>query len=200
MVNINEWIYYYFIKDEDSLPFLIEYYRPAVTKLFYEKFSYTFKNYYTIDEYYSISDCTLIDCLSNYRFDYHNSFTKFYLHVLQNRMIDLFRTFSKKTFPYANLTVSLDSKIKEDSDEEYGNIISNPYACLVHDYVMGKIQKENIFEKAKKELNELDYTIFILKQQNVRVSQIAQNLSLSQAAIRYHIKKIKIWLNQIDKE
>ena len=97
MVNINEWIYYYFIKDEDSLPFLIEYYRPAVTKLFYEKFSYTFKNYYTIDEYYSISDCTLIDCLSNYRFDYHNSFTKFYLHVLQNRMIDLFRTFSKKT-------------------------------------------------------------------------------------------------------
>ena len=65
---------------------------------------------------------------------------------------------------------------------------------------MGKIQKEHIFEKAKKELNELDYTIFILKQQNVRVSQIAQNLSLSQAAIRYHIKKIKIWLNQIDKE
>lgn len=199
MINLNEWIYYYFIKDEEALPVIIEFFRPVVKSVIQNKFSSQFALYCTQEDYFQMFDQLLVQSLESYRLDSKMGFCNYYCSVVRNRCVDIIRMISRTSSYNLAYTVSLDMAINETHHTTYGEIISDSDDCSLHDYVVGSITCEQIFEKAQNELKPLDYEILKAKWQGDNCQEIAKQVHLSRQGVQYRIKKIRKWLLKIDK-
>ncbi|MGM9946439.1 sigma-70 family RNA polymerase sigma factor [Floccifex sp.] len=199
-VNINKWIYYYFIQDEEALSFLIEYFTPMMISISHKKLDTRYFENNTMEDYLSICYCVLVECIHRYRIDKKVTFSTYLNNVLTNRIVDMSRSTNHLYNGCYPQFLPLNAKINEDSQRyTFEEIIQDQRKCSLHSYVTGKIALEDIMEKAKNELPEIEQKILVYRYLEYSNTDISEILSISRQSIQYRMKKIQKWLNKIDK-
>lgn len=189
--NINEWIYYYFIKDEEALPTLMEHFSVMVNNLYKAMVPNELMIAQEYGDYESIAYTTLIDCLHRYRFDSPSNFYTYYYMCLKRNFIDSFRVL-KRLFPSDIFTISFDMKIREDNNMYYHDLYSNN-GITSDQYVIEKCETEYWLNRANKELRPMDYEILKMKHDGYTVRDICLKYGVSKQFVYYRLKKIRNW-------
>ncbi len=192
MDNINEYIYYFFMKDEEALQELIRLLRPMSVALIKERFSSYQMDHSLFQEYLIESDQLLIDCLYRCRVDLYGSFRSFYRRALKNRLIDLGRFRSTHTLEIHYEIVQLDKMVREDIQHYVADIIEDPLS-KTHQDVMIAIEKQYIQNEMKRHFSGLENKVIQLRSMGYTVREISDLLHISIRKVRYIILKVKKW-------
>lgn len=191
--NVNEWIYYYHIKDEEALPTLIEHFKPMVQSMIKSMYASNEFMKSMQEEYESLANETLVNCLESYRFNSSSPFYMYYYMCLKRNYIDELRYNQHASFPANISTISLDMHIKENSNMYYLDVISDPFTLQEDKFVLSKCQRDHLLTCAKKEMSQMDYSILKLRHEGYSVTDIAQIYGVSKQFVYYRLKKIRNW-------
>ncbi|MCF0106818.1 MAG: hypothetical protein HUJ53_08660 [Holdemanella sp.] len=192
--NIYEYIYYYFLMDEEALSILIAYFRPIVHNVINGT---ALENFEDVEEYefLSLADVTLVNCIHSYRINQKAHFITYYKKAVQNQLY----TFIRKLCHYSYPAVSMDAKISEHTRYQYVDILGYPSTLDTHAHVLLKMEVEAYEKVVQRQLKSIDYDIFTLLKENYSNREIAKTLHISDSKVRYEIKKIQKLLLSIDK-
>ncbi|WP_373210808.1 hypothetical protein [Holdemanella biformis] len=197
-MNIYESIYLIQMNDFYEMNHLIQYYRPMVTEIWADIFV---RKTNTIlcerDEFYRHADLLLYRCIFEYRMDRVLTFTSFYRRCTKNKGYDILRQEIRKQCYLNQMCVSLDQKVKEDTNLYYSGI-STDDSLEVHEIVMDKLMWEHIKTRIKNLFGEEYVQIVDLRMEGYTFKYIAQELGLSCAKVNFMFEKVKKWYTTID--
>ena len=95
------------------------------------------------------------------------------------------------------MCVSLDQKVKEDTNMYYSGI-STDVSLEVHEIVMDKLMWEHIKTRIMNLFGEEYVQIVDLRMEGYTFKYIAQKLGLSCAKVNFMFEKVKKWYTTID--
>lgn len=188
--NINEFIYLYFLKDEEAIQLIIDYYRPLVMKLIRSKQAFSSKNDGWLEDRLALADTVLLECLHSYRIDQKASFTTFYKQVLSNRLIDEGKYDVRHQIKYHYDILPLDQHIKEDEAIRYIDAIPDPktrnnYSLELNE-ILDAIENKDLF-------TEVEATALKLRMEGYTQGDIAKKIGKSSKAVRQIFDKFRKW-------
>ncbi|MEY8544006.1 sigma-70 family RNA polymerase sigma factor [Dubosiella newyorkensis] len=188
--NIYELIYLYFLKDDEAIARLIEYYRPLVYRLLKEKRSFSRTQDGWFEDRLALADTVLLDCLESYRPYQNIPFTVYYKSALQNKLIDEGKYEQRHSLNYHFDVVSLDRKVKEDGVTQYVDLIADPQAehaknTLIKDWI-DSLQEQKLFSAE-------DLEVIKLKAEGYKQSEISRMTGKSRKYIRKVLDQFKNW-------
>lgn len=187
--NVNEWIYYFFNKDEDALKELIAYYRPLVVGIL-DKKVVNFRDdpirYY---DCLSRADTLLVECMYRFHLGVEGSFTTFYRQCFINETINIIKM-NVREYRHQIRFVSLESQINENIHRYNSDVIPDN-RCDVHDEVITKLMVEKAMQSAHGDLSEIDLEIMYLRRKGFSNKEIGRILNKSKSYVTYHINKMK---------
>ena len=198
-INVNEWIYYYFSKNEQALPTLIEHFRPMAISISKKKLCVSYFEYYTMDDYFAMVDTVLVECLESYRYDFNLSFVRLYYRAINNRIIDMLRKFYRYYYETYFCGLNFDSRIDEDDDFLIDKVYNSSHIPM-DQFVLETIHVEYILDLALNELSEIEYSILEYRYAGYSSQEISVKLNVSKQLVHYYLKKIRNWINHIDKD
>ncbi len=191
--NLYEWIYSYFLMDEQAFKALVQYFRPITVAILY-MLTPNLKDDYDRNKYLAYADQILYDCLILCRTDQYSKLKGFYRKVLKNRLIDLL----KKEFNHSPQrfysVVSLDEL--EGNMSSYYYYIDSQFKMSVHDQIMVKLESDDLMKEIQADLSADEWTIFLLKKNGFTSKDIADILQISIRKVSYTLSKIKKWYKQ----
>ena len=197
-MNIYECIYMVQMNDFYEMNNLIQYYRPMVTEIWADIFV---RKTNTIlcdrDEFYRHADLLLYRCIFEYRMDRVLTFTSFYRKCTKNKAYDILRQALRKQCYLNQVNISLDQKIKEDTNMYY-NGIQMTDSLEIHDIVIDKLMWEHIKNRISKVFGKDYIQIINLRTEGYTFNYIAQELGLSCAKVNFMFEKVKKWYTTID--
>lgn len=191
-LNINEWIYYFFCKNEEALHMMIEYYRPMVVSILVEKAYNIQSSQYYFLEALNRMDFVLVDCLYRYQYTSKGTFTAFFRRCVLNEAKNINKKLVRE-MGYEYNSFSLQDKI----NEEYRYCNSEFYTfedSTLHDEVLLKLEVEYLLKDILNELNVKDHKVIYLKRQGLTTDEIAKILNVRQKTVRNRILRIKKYL------
>lgn len=191
-VNVNELIYLYFLKDEEALPLLIEYYRPMVLSLIRKNPSWYKAGRQAANDYIAEMDELMINCLERYRFSEDITFTTFYRQAIKNKLTDLHRFHSRRDLGRMYEIHSLDEQLNEDTVTTYEEVTASPNEEL-HEKTMAKERLDYLLGKLKASLDKEDYDILMLKLADHTNKEIAEikNVSVKKVSKSLRLSRLK---------
>lgn len=192
MKNINEYIYLYFLNDEEALPLMIDYYRPMVRAIISTRLQARKVDSLAYREYLSCADTLLIECLHRYHFDAHKDFTSLYRRAFRNRSLDLKEKNDRKDFNYYSTPISLDQKICEDESVYVRDTIPAKKMDVVK-IAYSRVELNQIEEALKTNFSDEEAHIYHLKKEGYTNREISEMLQISVSKVRYVLMKIKKW-------
>ena len=192
MKNINEYIYLYFLNDEEALSMLIDYYRPMVRAIISTRLQSRKVDSLAYREYLSCADTLLIECLYRYHVEAHKDFTSLYRCAFKNRSLDLKEKNDRKDFNYYSTPISLDQKICEDESVYVGDTIPAKKMNVAH-IAQCIVELDHIEEVLQKEFSLEEAQIFHLKKEGYSNKEISIQMHISVSKVRYVLMKIKKW-------
>lgn len=191
--NLYEWIYSYFLMDEQAFIALIQYFRPMTVGIVYT-LTPDLKDDYDRNKYLLFADQILYECLILCRTDQYTKLKSFYRRVLRNRMIDLL----KKEFNHSPdrfyQVVSLDDL--DGNMSNYYYYIDNKFKMDLHEEIMTKLESDDLMNDIHNYLNPDEWIIFSLKKTGFTSKDIADILQISIRKVSYTLLKIKKWYKQ----
>ena len=193
-INIYEYIYYYFLMDEEVLPLLISYFRPIVYNMIKSMGLMDTPNGGNV-ELLSVADVTLINCIQSYREDQGVHFYTYYKRSIKNQYYSHYR----KLYRMPVVSMSLDAKIHETARYEYSDICQDDTSIDLHNHVLLCLELSELEQEIQKQLKPIDCEIYNLLKQGYSYRDIADTLDIRYAKVKYHIKKIRNLLVLIDK-
>ena len=201
-MNIYESIYLIQMNDFYEMNNLIQYYRPMVTEIWADIFV---RKTNTIlcdrDEFYRHADLLLYRCIFEYRMDRVLTFTSFYRKCTKNKAYDILRQALRKQCYLNQVNISLDQKIKEDTNMYY-NGIQMTDSLEIHDIVIDKLMWEHIKNRISKVFGKEYIQIINLRAEGYTYQYIAQyiakELGLSYSKVNFMFEKVKKWYTTID--
>lgn len=177
---------------------LIQYYRPMVTEILADIFV---RKTNTIlcdrDEFYIHADLLLYRCIFEYRMDRVLTFTSFYRKCTKNKAYDILRQALRKQCYLNQVNISLDQKIKEDTNMYY-NGIQMTDSLEIHDIVIDKLMWEHIKNRISKVFGKEYIQIINLRAEGYTYQYIAKELGLSYSKVNFMFEKVKKWYTTID--
>lgn len=189
-MNINEYIYLFFQKDEEALPILIEYFRPMLSAICSSRGIHDHSNIVSRSDIFSEADALLIKCLYQYRPDMTMGFSSYYRHSVRNLITDLYRYWSRHAIDYMNDTISLDSRISDQHNHYLGDFTeASDYD--VHHEVMVKLEWERCISKASCLLSPVENEILARKIEGWTSAEISQALGITMKKVQYTLRKVK---------
>lgn len=189
-MNINEYIYLFFQKDEEAIQLLIDYFRPMLGAICTAKGIRDNTNIVSRADIFSEADALLIKCLYQYRPDMAMGFNTYYRHSVSNLITDLFRYWSRHAIDYMNDTISLDSRISEAHDHYLGDF-TEVLDYDVHHEVMIKLEWERCLSKASTLLSPIERTILDKKIAGWSSAEIAESYGVTMKKVQYTMRKVK---------
>lgn len=197
-MNIYESIYLIQMNDFYEMNNLIQYYRPMVTEIWADIFV---RKTNTIlcdrDEFYRHADLLLYRCIFEYRMDRVLTFTSFYRKCTKNKAYDILRQALRKQCYLNQVNISLDQKIKEDTNMYY-NGIQMTDSLEIHDIVIDKLMWEHIKNRISKVFGKDYIQIINLRTEGYTYQYIAKELGLSYSKVTFMFEKVKKWYTTID--
>ncbi len=191
--NIYEYIYLYFLKDEDALKSLISIYRPITTYLIRRKGIAQQTGDVLIHDYYTLADELMNECINRCQVDKYNHFSAFYKQALINKIIDFNRVFRNHQIEYHYPTFHLDMYVSEEICQ-YAYEVLPDRSINIHQQTLDKIEWEQTFIKMKEVFSTNDIKIFKYRLMGYRTSEIASMMNLSIRKVRYNLNKMRKWL------
>lgn len=192
--NINELIYRYFQKDEEALAELIAMLRPGVMNVYQKKMEYKKTEPVYREEFLSMADLLLVDCLEKYRYDHKVSFLTFYLRALHNRLIDAGRTaFRNDPLLTQGHIVYLDRRPGEDASVSMQDLIEDRSASSGR-LITSKISLEMALEKI--DLKPLQKQAVQMYLDGYSQREIARHCGCSIKSIRRLLEKFEAFSRQ----
>lgn len=186
------------MNDFYEMKHLIQYFRPMVTEIWADIFV---RKTNTIlcdrDEFYRHADLLLYRCVFECRMDRVLTFTSFYRRCTKNKGYDLLRQAIRRQCYLNQTCISLDQKVKEDTNLYYSGI-STDDSLEVHDIVMDKLMWEHIQTRIMNLFGEEYVQIIDLRMDGYTFNYIAQELGLSCAKVNFMFEKVKKWYTTID--
>ena len=197
--NVNEWIYYFFIKDEEAFDVLSQHYKPMMLSVCRQVCGNEYLEWQTIEDFFQLGDMILLECLLKYRFDLTTDFSLFFYVNLRNRAVDEGRYMIHSTFsPYFS-AISLDQKIREDNNMYYRDIVENINGINEENFILTKSEVEYYMSIAKKKLKSVDYGILSMYIQGYSMKDICTKYGISRQGTYYHLKKAQSYLLSLTK-
>ncbi|MDO4465765.1 MAG: hypothetical protein Q4C49_02015 [Bacillota bacterium] len=187
-MNVNEFIYLYFLKDEDAFLNLYQYYYPLIVSTISRTMA---DMYHMKDEMLEIAQQVLYECLEKCRVDRHWYFSSFYKRCLQNRLLDFYKYEIIRDYSLKYETIPLDSKVKEDSNTYRYELI--PDSHVLHEHIMLKLETERLDSLARYEFSYLELHVLSLKRLGMKNSEIAKELKIEATKVRSILAKLKKW-------
>lgn len=187
-MNINEYIYLYFIKDEEAYMALYNHFYPLIVSMMSRTMA---DMYHMKEEMLEISYQVLYECLEKCRVDRYWYFTSYFKKCLFNRWMDFYNFEMRHDVSLKNETLSLDTKIKEHSNTYHYDLITDGH--IVHNQVMMKLERERLDALAQREFSYLELHILSLKRMGMKNTEIANLLHLEPAKVRSILAKMKKW-------
>ncbi len=191
--NLYEWIYSYFLMDEQAFKALVQYFRPITVAILY-MLAPNIKDDYDRNRYLLYADQVLYDCLILCRVDQYSKLKGFYRKVLRNRLIDLLKTEFNHSPERFYTVVSLDEL--DGNMSSYYYYIDNRFKMSVHEEIMLKLESDDLMEEIQAGLSPDEWTIFLLKKNGFTSKDIADILQISVRKVSYTLGKIKKWYKQ----
>lgn len=188
--NINEFIYLYFLKDEEAIQLIIDYYRPIVLKMIRSKQAFSSKNDGWMEDRLALADTVLLECLNSYRIDQKASFTTFYKQVLGNRLIDEGKYDVRHQIKYHYDILPLDQHVKEGETIRYIDAVPDPKTqnnySLELNAILEAIENEDLF-------TEVEAKVLKMRMEGYTQSDIAQEIGKSTKVVRQVFDKFRKW-------
>lgn len=190
--NVNEWIYYFFIKDEDALKELIAYYRPLVISILDKKVLNFRDDPNRFYDCLSRADTQLVECIYRYHLGFRGSFTAFYRQCFMNETINIIKK-NVREYRLQFNSISFEEKVSEELFRYNSEVIADQ-SCDVHEQVMIKLLFEELIQEIMVSFEEDDLKILYLKRKGFTNKEIGTILGKNKRIVDYRIHKIKKYL------
>ena len=196
--NIYEWIYLSRQNDYEALNYLIQYFRPATTRIWADYFIYgKFSTFIEKEDFFIDADEILVNCIFTYRPDYNRSFQAYYKASVKNKGNDYRRARSFLKYEGVYNQISLDSHLRDFEELYYENIIKVEEYDL-NEIVLNKLYLEMVMERAKQIFDHRTINIVDLKLEGYRNADVCRILHLEKSTVYSAWKKFKKWVVNID--
>lgn len=185
-VNVNELIYLFFAGNEEALPALIKYYRPAVCNILRE--TEISRNGYMsgLDDFCANADMLLLHCLYSYRTDRQKTFTGYYKRALINSLNDELRNRYSTVVEAEN--ISLDSRLHEADS----TLLELQDAGVdVHRDAMIRAQVTDVLADLKKQLAPMEYRCVLWKLEGRSNAWIERRSGFSRNKVRNILDRMR---------
>ncbi len=195
--NVYEWIYLVRQNDYEALNCLIQYFRPAITRIWADLFiNGNFSTFVEKEDFFIDADEILVNCISTYRPDYKRSFQAYYKTSVKNKGNDYRRTRYLQKYEGIYNQISLDAHLRDFERLYYVDIVNSQED--VNSMVLNKVYKEMVMEKAEHFFDLTALEIIELKLEGYKTVDITRMLNLGNARVNSVWKKFKNWVVNID--
>lgn len=181
MLNDYELLYLASEQNEDAINELLKKYYGLIC---YKAIKYSPSQLDT-DDFINEGLLCFYEVIYNYSDVSNTKFIKYLNTCLERRMINYKKLFTRKKFCILNTAISLD----EDSVDSDNLLIDNKYNP--DSVLLNKEEYELLREKILKELNSNEELVFILREQNFSVKEIAKIIDMKLAEIYNIVKNIR---------
>lgn len=194
-ININLWIYLFFIRDEEAFVFLQQFYRPMVRHILCVQ-NITPQGYLLNQhDLMCVADTVLLRCLYYFRFHEKRSFSSFYRQALLNEFKDTYKKNTRFKTPDELQRVHLDSRIGEEQETYLSEFM--PFEPdLTHRIVMEALEMEQYKTWMYSQLNSLQRKVFDFRLNGFRRVDICRLLQISPQRYDYAVRVIRKYLKQ----